>query len=74
MAAFVRPGDSPADVAERLGCLADFLAEAVPAWAARLDQEPPTDSAIAGLHCLCAALADTLHELAAANVDKTPGG
>jgi len=65
MAAFARPGDSPADVMERLGCVADWLAEAVPAWASRLDMEPPTDSAVVGLQAVCAALADALHELAA---------
>lgn len=64
MAAFARPGDSPADVLERLGCVADWLAEAVPAWAARLEHEPPADNAVTGLGVLCAALADALHEMA----------
>ena len=64
MAAFVWPGDTTADALERLGCVADFLAEAVPAWAARLEHEPPGDNAVAGLHVLCAEIAAALHDLA----------
>ena len=64
MAAFVRPGDSTADVLERIGCVADFLGEASAAWAARLDREPPADNAVAGLHVLCAEIGEALHELA----------
>jgi hypothetical protein len=67
MAAFVWPGDTTADTLERLGCVADFLAEAVPAWAARLEHEPAGDSAVTGLHALCSEIAKTLHGLARPN-------
>jgi hypothetical protein len=67
VAAFTRPGDTPADVVDRLGCVVDWLAEAGPAWAARLEHEPPSDGAVAGLAILCQALAEALHELARAD-------
>lgn len=64
MAAFVQPGDNPADVNNRLGCVMEWLTEAVPAWAARLEHEPATDEAVAGLCAILHEVARTEFELA----------
>ncbi len=69
MTGLVRPGEHPADAIRRMGCVADYLSESVPAWC--LETEPSRE-AVEGLAVLLQLLAEAAHELARDLAGLTP--
>ncbi len=69
MTGLVRPGEHPADAIRRMGCVADYLSESIPAWS--LETEPSRE-AVEGLAVLLQLLAGAAHELAREMTGLTP--